>query len=75
MVFMAEHASPIRDIRRRLKQLRADRASWDGHWRELRDHVSPWSGNFADQGERANDGGKKADPFESAGREALRVLD
>ncbi len=71
---MAEHASPIRDIRRRLKQLRADRASWDGHWRELRDHVSPWSGNFADQGERANDGGKKADPIESAGREALRVM-
>lgn len=66
--------SPIRDIRRRLKQLKADRASWDAHWKDLRDHVSPWSGNFADQGDRANDGGKKADPIESAGREALRIM-
>ena len=64
--------SPIRAIRRRLQRLKADRATWDGHWRELRDHLSPWSGRFAD--ERTNDGGKKADPIESAGREALRVM-
>ncbi len=67
-------ASPVSAIRRRLIQLKADRTSWDAHWKDLRDHVLPWSGNFADQGERANDGGKKADPIESAGREALRVM-
>lgn len=71
---MSELASPIRVIRRRLQRLKADRATWDAHWKDLRDHLSPWSGNFADEGERANDGGKKADPIESAGREALRVM-
>lgn len=70
---MAE-TSPIRAIRRRFGHLRSDRASWDAHWRELRDHISPWSGSFPDAGDRANDGGRKADPIESAGREALRVM-
>ena len=67
-------SSPLKEIRRRLSRLRQDRSTWDAHWKDLRDHVLPWSGNFASEGERPNDGGKRADPIESAGREALRVM-
>lgn len=64
----------VQKCRRRLAELKHERRSWDSHWKDLRDHVFPWAGDFLSDGERPNDGSKRKDPVESVGREALQVL-
>lgn len=66
--------SLIRIVRRRFRKMYSDRTTWDAHWKELRDHVFPWAGNWVSDGENQNDGRKRADPVASVGREALMAL-
>ena len=33
--------TPAKDLIRRFEELRARRASWEGHWQELAEHVLP----------------------------------
>jgi hypothetical protein len=66
-------AQILKDCRRRLTLLKQERTSWDTHWKELRDTIFPWAGNWLDT-DKQNDGQKRVDPIVSAGREALMTL-
>ena len=66
--------SLIREARLRLARLRSERSTWDTHWKELRDRVFPWAGNWVSDGEEQNDGRARNDPITSVGREALMAL-
>ena len=70
---MHDAAQILKDCRRRLALLKQDRTSWDTHWKELRDTIFPWAGNWLDT-DTQNDGRKRVDPIVSAGREALMTL-
>lgn len=63
----------LKECRRRLTFLKSERASWDTHWKELRDSIFPWAGNWLDT-DNQNNGEKKTDPIVSVGREALQTL-
>lgn len=67
------HSELVKECRRRLVYLKQQRTTWDTHWKEVRDHIFPWAGCWLDA-DRRNDGGKKADPIVSTGREALTTL-
>ena len=69
----ADDAAIVKYCRRRLAYLKSERTSWDAHWKEVRDAIFPWAGNWLDT-DNPNDGKKRNDPIVSTGREALGTL-
>ena len=73
---MAKHLPPSEQIKacnRRLAALKISRSSWDEHWKEARDNIFPWAGNWLDTDDQ-NSGEKRNDPITTVGREALQTL-
>lgn len=69
----ADDAALVKHCRRRLAYLKTERSSWDVHWKQVRDQIFPWAGNWLDT-DQPNDGKKRNDPIVSTGREALSTL-
>lgn len=69
------HRQDMDDIRRDLRQLTEERTRWDGHWRDLCEHVLPHRGRFLDQGRGRDDGGPRMDAVvDSTACRARRIL-